>query len=59
MILISAPSSKISQLAPSYTSLLNKKYIKGESSMTIRYVEDYISKRRKSSWDVMIQPGQV
>ena len=27
--------------------------------MTIRYVEDYISKRRKSSWDVMIQPGQV
>ena len=37
----------------------NKKYIKGRSTMTIRYVEDYLSKRSKSSWEVMIQLGQT
>ena len=36
-----------------------KEYIKWRSSMTIKYVEDYLSKRSKSSWDVMIKPGQI
>ena len=49
LILISVLSRKINQLAGPVGLNTIKEYIKWRSSMTIRYVEDYVCKRSKAS----------